>query len=133
MTSAPNVVLVMTDQQRWDSLGCTGGVVETPNIDWLASQGTVFDHAYSAAPSCVPARASLMTGMDRGTPGSSAWAAGDTEHVATLAEWRSRLVRILAARDAGLTDGEELVPQTGRDYLVSPHAADRVVELAGRA
>lgn len=54
----------MTDQQRWDSLGCMGGMVETPNLDWLASQGTVFDHAYSATPSCVPARASLMTGMD---------------------------------------------------------------------
>lgn len=64
MTSPPNVVLIMTDQQRWDSLSCIGGAAETPNIDSLASQGTVFTRAYSATPSCVPARASLMTGMD---------------------------------------------------------------------
>ncbi|HEY9291292.1 MAG TPA: arylsulfatase [Microlunatus sp.] len=60
----PNVVLLMTDQQRWDTVGCAGGPVETPNLDWLASRGTRFTSAYSATPSCIPARASLMTGQD---------------------------------------------------------------------
>src|SRR5690606_19447820 len=59
--------------------------------------------------------------------------ARDAQHAGTLAEWRARLVRVLAARDAGLTDGDELVPQAGRDYLVSPHAADRRVEWVGGA
>lgn len=61
----PNVLLVMTDQQRWDTLGCYGNqVIETPNLDYLASLGTVFDNAYTPSPSCVPARAALLTGMD---------------------------------------------------------------------
>lgn len=65
MTDKPNILLLMTDQQRWDTLGCYGNrVIETPNLDWLASQGTVFANAYSATPSCIPARASLLTGMD---------------------------------------------------------------------
>jgi arylsulfatase A-like enzyme len=54
----------MTDQQRWDTLSCYGNsIIETPNIDWIASRGTVFDCAYSATPSCIPARATIMTGM----------------------------------------------------------------------
>ncbi|MCZ8516048.1 arylsulfatase [Paenibacillus filicis] len=62
--SKPNVLFIMTDQQRWDSLGCYGNsVIETANLDWLASEGVVFENAYSSCPSCVPARASIMTGM----------------------------------------------------------------------
>ncbi|EGL15346.1 MULTISPECIES: arylsulfatase [unclassified Paenibacillus] len=61
----PNVLVIMTDQQRWDTLGCYGNsVIETPNLDWLASEGTIFTNAYTPSPSCVPARASLLTGMD---------------------------------------------------------------------
>lgn len=61
----PNVLLIMTDQQRWDTLGCYGNkAIETPNLDWLASMGTVFRSAYTPSPSCIPARASLLTGMD---------------------------------------------------------------------
>ena len=59
-----NVLLIMTDQHRFDCLGCYGNKhIETPNIDWLASQGSVFMNAYTESPSCIPARASLMTGM----------------------------------------------------------------------
>lgn len=69
-TAKPNVLFIMTDQQRWDTLGCYGNdVIETTNLDYLASLGTVFDHAYTPSPSCVPARASLMTGMDPWTTG----------------------------------------------------------------
>lgn len=64
MPDPVNVLLLMTDQQRWDTMSCVGGPVETVNIDWLASQGTLFTHAYTSTPSCIPARASLMTGMD---------------------------------------------------------------------
>ncbi|PAV30766.1 sulfatase [Virgibacillus profundi] len=65
MVEQMNVMLIMTDQQRWDALGCYGNdVIETPNLDYLASRGTVFENAYTPSPSCVPARASLLTGMD---------------------------------------------------------------------
>ena len=62
----PNILLIMTDQQRGDCLGCDGHpVLETPNLDQLASEGIRFRHAYSAVPSCIAARTSLLTGMDQ--------------------------------------------------------------------
>ncbi|MBD2843829.1 arylsulfatase [Paenibacillus sp. IB182496] len=61
----PNVLLIMADQHRGDTMGCMGHpAVETPNLDWLAAEGTLFRNAYTPCPSCVPARASLLTGMD---------------------------------------------------------------------
>lgn len=62
----PNILLIMTDQHRGDCLGCDGHpVLETPTLDQLADEGVRFRHAYSAVPSCVPARASLLTGMNQ--------------------------------------------------------------------
>lgn len=62
----PNLLLIMTDQQRGDALGCDGHPVqETPYLDELAGQGTRFRCAYSASPSCLPARATLLTGQDQ--------------------------------------------------------------------
>lgn len=62
----PNIVFITTDQQRGDCLGCAGHpVLETPNLDQLASRGTVFSKAYAAVPSCTPSRAAIMTGMDQ--------------------------------------------------------------------
>lgn len=59
----PNVLLVMCDQLRGDCLGFAGHPdVKTPNLDTIAAQGTFFDNAYSACPTCVPARATLFTG-----------------------------------------------------------------------
>ena len=64
--SRPNVILIMADQFRGDCLGCDGNpVIQTPNLDWLAARGTRFNHAYSAVPSCLPARATLMTGQNQ--------------------------------------------------------------------
>lgn len=60
----PNILLILCDQFRWDCLGAMGHpTVETPNLDTLANEGVLFTNAYSPAPSCVPARASLFTGM----------------------------------------------------------------------
>ncbi|MEX2534603.1 MAG: sulfatase-like hydrolase/transferase [Trueperaceae bacterium] len=60
----PNIVLVLTDQQRWDSLGCYGNAfVSTPNVDALASRGTRLDRAFTPYPVCTPARASMWTGV----------------------------------------------------------------------
>jgi len=62
----PNVILIICDQMRGDAIGADGNsCIQTPNIDYLASCGTRFSHAYSAVPSCLPARASLMTGQDQ--------------------------------------------------------------------
>jgi choline-sulfatase len=53
----------MTDQQRWDALGRTGGWVETPHIDRIAANGVLFPNAYTNSPHCVPARVSLALGL----------------------------------------------------------------------
>lgn len=58
-----NVVLICVDQWRGDALGIAGHpVVRTPYLDRLASQGVRFDRAYAACPSCIAARAGLLTG-----------------------------------------------------------------------
>ena len=59
----PNILLLMTDQQRYDSLGCYGvDFAHTPNLDGLARDGVVFEHCYVNNPICTPSRASLFTG-----------------------------------------------------------------------
>lgn len=60
----PHIILIMTDQQRGDALGCMGNeAILTPNLDKLAQDGYIFTNGYSSLPSSTPARASLLTGM----------------------------------------------------------------------
>lgn len=62
----PNVVLICVDQWRADCFSAAGHpVVMTPYLDDWMRRGTRFTRAYSATPSCVPARASLMTGLSQ--------------------------------------------------------------------
>ncbi|WP_346859759.1 arylsulfatase [uncultured Draconibacterium sp.] len=62
--SKPNIIFIITDQQRSDALGCMGNkTVISPNIDKIAEEGVIFVNGYSAVPSCTPARAGLLTGM----------------------------------------------------------------------
>ena len=77
MNTQPNIIFIVCDQLRADALGAYGNkVVETPNIDFLASQGTVFKNAYSAVPSCLPARATLWTGQNQWHTGVLGMGAG---------------------------------------------------------
>lgn len=62
MTERPSYILFITDQQRYDHLGCNGHpVLKTPNIDAIAAQGVNYDRFYVASPVCTPNRSSLMT------------------------------------------------------------------------
>jgi len=64
MASRPNILLIFTDQQRFDTIGALGNpFVRTPNLDRLASEGTAFTSAYTPAPECVPARCCLTFGQ----------------------------------------------------------------------
>ena len=59
-----NVLVIMTDELRRDTLGCYGNkIVQTPHIDALANRGVQFENAYTPSPICVPARASIATGQ----------------------------------------------------------------------
>lgn len=61
--SQPNILFIHTDEQRADTLGCYGnGLVETPNIDRLASEGVTFEEGHCTHPLCCPSRGSLLTG-----------------------------------------------------------------------
>jgi len=65
VTDRPNIVFIMPDQLRHDFLSCYGAsFIDTPNIDALCEQGVRYQNAYSEHPVCVPARASLLTGMN---------------------------------------------------------------------
>ncbi len=57
-----SVVLITLDAARADRMGAYGGTVRTPSIDALARDGVRFDQAYTSAPLCLPAHASLLTG-----------------------------------------------------------------------
>ena len=60
----PNILLLYTDQQRRDSLGCYGNpLARTPHLDGLASEGVRFEHFYVQNPVCSPSRMSLLTGQ----------------------------------------------------------------------
>jgi choline-sulfatase len=58
-----NILFLMTDQHRWDALGCAGGWVNTPHLDRLAHGGVRFTNCFTTSPDCVPARVSLATGL----------------------------------------------------------------------
>lgn len=61
----PNVLFVLTDQQRFDAMSFAGQnkILHTPNIDRLAREGVWFKNAYTTAPVCEPARTSILTGL----------------------------------------------------------------------
>lgn len=66
----PNILFLMTDQQRSDCLGIAGHpVLQTPTLDEIAYQGVRFSSAYSACPVCVAARRTLMSGQRPATHG----------------------------------------------------------------
>lgn len=60
----PNIIFILTDDQRWDALGYAGNkIIKTPHMDDLASQGFYFKNAFASTPICAASRASLLTGL----------------------------------------------------------------------
>jgi arylsulfatase A-like enzyme len=66
----PNIVFLLTDDQRWDSLGCMGNpVVKTLHIDRLSAQGVTFTNHFVTTSICVTSRASIFAGQHETTHG----------------------------------------------------------------
>lgn len=62
--SKPNFLLITTDQQRFDTIAALGNpYIFTPHLNWLADEGIAFTRCYSDCPVCMPARATIMTGL----------------------------------------------------------------------
>lgn len=90
----PNILFICVDQWRADALGCTGHpVAETPHLDRLAQEGTLFTQAYAATPTCVPARATIFTGLSPRHTGF----VGYNDHI----DWRYDVTMAGLLADAG--------------------------------
>lgn len=70
----PDILLITSDQQHWNTLGAFNPEIKTPNLDRLAGEGTVYKRAYCPNPTCTPTRASIITGKYPSQHG--AWSLG---------------------------------------------------------
>lgn len=60
----PNIIFVLTDDHRFDALGAAGNkIIQTPNLDKLASKGTLYKNAYVTTSICCVSRASILSGQ----------------------------------------------------------------------
>jgi arylsulfatase A-like enzyme len=60
----PNIIVIVTDDQRWDALGSSGNpIIQTPNLDRLAEAGIRFTNTFATSPICAASRASIFTGL----------------------------------------------------------------------
>lgn len=60
----PNIIFMLTDDQRFDDLGCMGNkIIQTPNLDSLAAGGVIFNNAFVTTAICCSSRASILTGQ----------------------------------------------------------------------
>ena len=89
-TKQPNIILITTDQQRYDSIKANGSMfMNTPHMDRLAKEGVSFRRAYCPNTICTPSRVSIMSGMHLSRHGS--YNIGTTtSHYST---WISTLLR----------------------------------------
>ena len=90
----PNIIIILADDLGFSDIGCFGGEINTPNLNYLAANGVRFNNLYNTS-RCCPSRASLLTGMynhnagigemteDRHLPG---YRGNITDSVATIAE-----------------------------------------------
>ena len=63
-STRPNIIFLLTDDQRWDTLGSMGnGIIQTPNVDRLADGGVVFDNCFVTTSICMTNRACIFTGQ----------------------------------------------------------------------
>ena len=127
----PNILLLMTDQQRWDAMGCSSDWVQTPNLDRIASEGIQFTNCVTTSPVCIPTRLSLATGLYPHNTG--VWNNMNHTMPAATPTWMQ------AMRDAGyrtsLFGKTHLHPHNGdlreREGLMNAYGLDDVNEIGG--
>ena len=109
MKKQPNIVFIISDDQGYWSLGCSGNEeIISPNIDRLAQEGMRFENFFCTSPVCSPARASLLTGTIPSQHGVHDWLRDDDEKQSAL--------EYLAGQDSytkALADIAALCPENG--------------------
>ena len=131
METTPNILLLMTDQQRWDAMGCSGDWVQTPHLDRIASEGIRFTNCVTTSPVCIPTRLSLATGLY--PHNTHVWNNMNHQMPAETPTWMQ------AVRDAGyrtsLFGKTHLHPHSGdlreREDLMNAYGLDDVNEIGG--
>lgn len=84
--TSPNILFILTDDQRWDALGYAGNIIiHTPEMDRLASEGLFFRNAFSSTPISAASRASILTGLYERTHGYTFESGELKERFASLA------------------------------------------------
>ncbi|MGQ9732939.1 MAG: sulfatase family protein [Candidatus Zipacnadales bacterium] len=89
-TNRQNILLITSDQQHWNTLGCLNPEIRTPNLDRLASEGILFERAYTVNPTCTPTRASMFTGLYPSQHGAYSLGTKLLEHVPTIGQILTR-------------------------------------------
>ena len=127
----PNILLLMTDQQRWDALGCISDWVNTPNMDRIAAEGVRFTHCVTNSPVCIPARLSLATGLYPHNTG--VWDNQYMQMDAAQSTWMQVMQR--AGYRTSLFGKTHLHPHQGdlrdREDLMHAYGLDDVNEIGG--
>ena len=119
-----NLVFIMSDQQRRDSMGCYGSDwAETPNLDALADSGHVFENAYVTQAVCTPARASIMTGLYPHTAGPTVNKLPLSPDIPVLAEMVSE--DYLCGYMGKWHLGDDVIRQHGFDVWISTEESHR--------
>ncbi len=114
----PNILILYTDQQRWDALGANGNKeIITPNLDRLAAEGVSFTRHFVQSPVCMPSRISMLSGRYPSSLGITRMGVPVPEDVATL----PKILRQYGYRTANI--GKlHFLPHANRDHRL-PHPA----------
>lgn len=112
----PNLLFIITDQQRYDALSIAGNtVLETPNLDRLAKQGAFFKNAYTPVAVCGPTRSCILTGTTLGTNGVTT---NDKTYY-----YKDEPVMAMKTFDEILTEKGYHCEYYGKWHVLSSHAA----------
>ena len=101
---SPNVIYILADDLGYGDVGFNGQkLIETPNIDYLASKGMIFSNHYSGAAVCAPTRAVFVTGIHTGK-----------NHIRNNSEWAERgdVWSFKAMLDDPSLEGQRPLPDT---------------------
>jgi arylsulfatase A-like enzyme len=113
----PNIILITTDQQRYDTLGVNGSAIRTPHIDGLAREGVRFMRPYINNTVCIPSRACIQTGRYTHQHGLR-YMESEIETTPGLAPWEETFMERLqvAGYETGAVGKIHMKPPKGFDY-----------------
>ncbi len=127
----PNILFLMTDQQRWDAIGCSGNWVNTKNLDRIAREGVRFSNCVTTTPICIPARVTLQSGLY--AHNTHVWNNINFTFPSNAQSWM-RVIRDLGYRTS-LFGKTHLHPHTGdlrlKEGLLHEYGLDDVNEIGG--